>query len=445
MYKIDQVMEQVKEHNPGEEEFHQAVKEVFEDIIPFIKEKPQYEENAILERLTEPDRVIRFRVTWRDDEGKIHVNRAWRVQFNNSIGPYKGGMRFHPTVNAGILKFLGFEQCFKNALTSLPIGGAKGGSDFDPKGKSDDEVFRFCQNLMSELYRHIGENTDIPAGDIGVGKREISYLFGQYKKLTNQFTGTITGKDINFGGSLIRTEATGYGLIYFVQNMLAEKNDNLEGKKVLISGSGNVALYACQKAIELGAKVVTLSDSDGTIYDEDGIDEEKFEFVQELKEDKGGRIKEYADEFSCEYLEGETPWSIPCDIALPCATQNEVDEEAAQQLLDNDLLLLTEGANMPCTADASKLLRNSDALYAPGKASNAGGVAVSGLEISQNELRMSWSAEEVNERLQSIMKEIHKKCKEHGENDDGKIDYMKGANIAGFKKVADAMLAFGPV
>ncbi len=445
MYKIDQVMEQVKSHNPGEEEFHQAVKEVFEDIIPFIKEKPEYEENAILERMTEPDRVIRFRVTWRDDEGNIHVNRAWRVQFNNSIGPYKGGMRFHPTVNAGILKFLGFEQCFKNALTSLPIGGAKGGSDFNPKGKSDDEVFRFCQNLMSELYRHIGENTDIPAGDIGVGKREISYLFGQYKKLTNQFTGTITGKDINFGGSLIRTEATGYGLIYFVQNMLAEKDDDLEGKEVVISGSGNVALYACQKAMELGAKVVTLSDSDGTIYDEDGIDKEKFEFVRELKEEKGGRIKEYADKFSCKYLEGETPWSIPCDIALPCATQNEVDEEAAQQLLDNDLLLLAEGANMPCTAEAAKLLRDSDALYAPGKASNAGGVAVSGLEISQNELRMSWSAEEVNERLQSIMKEIHKKCKEHGENDDGKIDYVKGANIAGFKKVADAMLAFGPV
>lgn len=445
MYKIDQVMEQVKGHNPGEEEFHQAVKEVFEDVIPFIKQKPGYEENAILERMTEPDRVIRFRVTWRDDEGNIHVNRAWRVQFNNSIGPYKGGMRFHPTVNAGILKFLGFEQCFKNALTSLPIGGAKGGSDFNPKGKSDDEIFRFCQSLMSELYRHIGENTDIPAGDIGVGKREISYLFGQYKKLTNQFTGTITGKDINFGGSLIRTEATGYGLIYFVQNMLAERDDELEGKKVVISGSGNVALYACQKAIELGAKVVTLSDSDGTIYDEDGIDDEKFEFVRELKEDKGGRIKEYADEFSCEYMEGETPWSIPCDIALPCATQNEVDEEAAQQLLDNDLLLLAEGANMPCTADASNLLRDSDALYASGKASNAGGVAVSGLEISQNELRMSWSAEEVNERLQSIMKEIHKKCKKHGENDGGKIDYVKGANIAGFKKVADAMLAFGPV
>lgn len=445
MYKIDQVMEQVKSHNPGEEEFHQAVKEIFEDIIPFIKEKPEYEENAILERMTEPDRVIRFRVTWRDDDGKIHVNRAWRVQFNNSIGPYKGGMRFHPTVNAGILKFLGFEQCFKNALTSLPIGGAKGGSDFNPKGKSDDEVFRFCQNLMSELYRHIGENTDIPAGDIGVGKREISYLFGQYKKLTNQFTGTITGKDINFGGSLIRTEATGYGLIYFVQNMLEEKEDNLEGKDILISGSGNVALYACQKAIELGAKVLTLSDSDGMIYYEDGVDEEKFEFVRELKEEKGGRIQEYADEFSCKYMEGETPWSIPCDIALPCATQNEVDEEDAQLLLDNDLLLLAEGANMPCTSDAGKLLRNSNALYAPGKASNAGGVAVSGLEISQNELRMSWSAEEVNDRLQSIMKEIHKKCKEHGGDGDGKIDYVKGANIAGFKKVADAMLAFGPV
>ncbi|MDX1642205.1 MAG: NADP-specific glutamate dehydrogenase [Balneolaceae bacterium] len=445
MYKIDEVMEQVRNHNPGEEEFYQAVKEVYEDVIPFIEEKPEYEENAILERMSEPDRIIRFRVTWKDDNGNIHVNRAWRVQFNNSIGPYKGGLRFHPTVNAGILKFLGFEQTFKNALTSLPIGGAKGGSDFNPKRKSDNEVFRFCHSLMDELQRYIGENTDIPAGDIGVGKREISYLFGQYKKLTNRFTGTITGKDINFGGSLIRTEATGYGLIYFVQNMLHEKEDDLEGKKVVISGSGNVALYACKKAIELGAKVVSLSDSDGTIYDEDGIDEEKFEFARKLKEEKRGRIKEYAEEFSCEYLEGETPWSIPCDIALPCATQNEIDEQAAKGLLDNGLLLLAEGANMPCNAEAAKLLRNSDALYAPGKASNAGGVAVSGLEISQNELRMSWSAEEVNEKLQSIMNEIHKKCKEHGENDEGKIDYVKGANIAGFKKVADAMLAFGPV
>lgn len=445
MYKINEVMEFVRKHNSGENEFHQAVKEVFADVLPFIKDRSEYEENAILERMTEPDRVIRFRVTWRDDDQKVHVNRAWRVQFNNSIGPYKGGLRFHPSVNAGILKFLGFEQTFKNALTSLPIGGAKGGSDFNPKGKSDNEVFRFCHSLMDELQRYIGEDTDIPAGDIGVGKREISYLFGQYKKLTNRFTGTITGKDINFGGSLIRTEATGYGLIYFVQNMLEEKEDDLDGKKVLISGSGNVALYACQKAIELGAKVLTLSDSDGTIYDEDGIDEEKFEFVRELKEEKGGRIKEYANEFSCEYLEGETPWSIPCDIALPCATQNEVDEKDAQQLLDNDLKLLAEGANMPCTADASNLLRNSEALYAPGKASNAGGVAVSGLEISQNELRMSWSAEEVNDRLQSIMKEIHKKCKERGESENGQIDYVKGANIAGFKKVADAMLVLGPV
>lgn len=445
MYELKEVLEQVKNHNPGEEEFHQAVKEVFEDVIQYIKEKPEYEENAILERMTEPDRVIRFRVTWRDDNKKVHVNRAWRVQFNNSIGPYKGGLRFHPTVNAGILKFLGFEQTFKNALTSLPIGGAKGGSDFDPKGKSDDEVFRFCQSLMSELYRHIGEDTDIPAGDIGVGKREISFLFGQYKKFTNQFTGSITGKDINFGGSLIRTEATGYGVIYFVENMLKEKDDNLEGKKVLISGSGNVALYACKKAIEMGAKVLTLSDSDGTIYDEDGIDEEKFEFARRLKEEKKGRIKEYADEYSCEYLEGETPWAIPCDIALPCATQNEIDEEAAKELLDNGLLLLAEGANMPCTLEASKIFRNSDVLFAPGKASNAGGVAVSGLEISQNMVRMSWSAKEVDDRLQSIMKEIHKKCKEHGENDNGKIDYVKGANIAGFKKVADAMLAFGPV
>ncbi|MCG2586986.1 NADP-specific glutamate dehydrogenase [Rhodohalobacter sulfatireducens] len=445
MYDLERVLQTVKKHNAGEKEFHQAVREVYEDILPYIADKPRYEKAAILERLTEPDRIIRFRVTWMDDNKKIHVNRAWRVQFNNSIGPYKGGLRFHPSVNAGILKFLGFEQTFKNALTSLPIGGAKGGSDFNPKGKSDSEIFRFCHSLMDELQRYIGEDTDIPAGDIGVGKREISYLFGQYKKLTNRFTGTITGKDINFGGSLIRTEATGYGLIYFVQNMLEEFDDDLEEKEVSISGSGNVALYACQKAMDLGAKVVTLSDSDGTIYDKEGIDREKFEFVKELKEVKYGRIKEYADEFSCEYLEGETPWSIPCDIALPCATQNEVDLSSAKTLLKNGLMLLAEGANMPCSADATRLLRDSDVLYAPGKASNAGGVAVSGLEISQNELRMSWSAEEVNDRLQSIMKEIHKKCKEHGEDDDGNIDYMKGANIAGFKKVADAMLAFGPV
>lgn len=445
MYDLERLLETVKKHNPGEKEFHQAVSEVYEDILPYIADKPRYEKAAILERLTEPDRIIRFRVTWMDDNKKIHVNRAWRVQFNNSIGPYKGGLRFHPSVNAGILKFLGFEQIFKNALTSLPIGGAKGGSDFNPKGKSDSEIFRFCHSLMDELQRYIGEDTDIPAGDIGVGKREISYLFGQYKKLTNRFTGTITGKDINFGGSLIRTEATGYGLIYFVQNMFEEYDDDLEGKKVLISGSGNVALYACQKAMDLGAKVITLSDSDGTIYDKEGIDRGKFEFVKELKEVKYGRIKEYADEFSCEYLEGETPWSIPCDIALPCATQNEVDLSSAKTLLKNGLMLLAEGANMPCSADATRLFRNSDVLYAPGKASNAGGVAVSGLEISQNELRMSWSAVEVNDRLQSIMKEIHKKCKEHGEDDDGNIDYMKGANIAGFKKVADAMLAFGPV
>lgn len=445
MYDLERVLQTVKKHNAGEKEFHQAVSEVYEDILPYIADKPRYEKAAILERLTEPDRIIRFRVTWMDDNKKIYVNRAWRVQFNNSIGPYKGGLRFHPSVNAGILKFLGFEQTFKNALTSLPIGGAKGGSDFNPKGKSDSEIFRFCHSLMDELQRYIGEDTDIPAGDIGVGKREISYLFGQYKKLTNRFTGTITGKDINFGGSLIRTEATGYGLIYFVQNMLEEYDDDLEEKEVSISGSGNVALYACQKAMDLGANVVTLSDSDGTIYDKEGIDREKFEFVKELKEVKYGRIKEYADEFSCEYLEGETPWSIPCDIALPCATQNEVDLSSAKTLLKNGLMLLAEGANMPCSADATRLLRNSDVLYAPGKASNAGGVAVSGLEISQNELRMSWSAEEVNDRLQSIMKEIHKKCKEHGKDDDGNIDYMKGANIAGFKKVADAMLAFGPV
>ena len=445
MYKLDTFMDWVEKVNPLQDKFHQAVEEVFSDVIPYIEDKPEYEEAAILERMCEPDRVISFRVTWMDDDKKTRVNRAWRVQFNNSIGPYKGGLRFHPSVDLGVLKFLGFEQCFKNALTTLPMGGAKGGSNFDPKGKSDDEVFRFCQSLMNELHRHIGEDTDIPAGDIGVGKREISYLFGIYKKLENRFTGTITGKGINFGGSLIRTEATGYGLIYFITHMLDEMDEELEGREVLISGSGNVAIYACEKLIECGAKVLTLSDSDGTIYDKEGIDEEKLAYVKELKEVRRGRIREYAEEFGCEYHEGEKPWQFSCDIALPCATENEITDEDARNLLNNGVHLIAEGANMPCTDGATKLIRESDVLYAPGKASNAGGVAVSGLEISQNALRMNWSAEEVDDRLFEIMSDIHDKCREYGQRQNGNPDYVKGANIAGFKKVADAMLAYGPI
>lgn len=445
MYKIDKFIDRLVELNPNQEEFHQAVREVLEDIIPYIEDKPEYEEAAILERLCEPDRVISFRVTWVDDNKKVQVNRAWRVQFNNSIGPYKGGLRFHPSVNLGILKFLGFEQSLKNALTTLPLGGAKGGSDFDPKGKSDAEIFRFCQSMMSELHRHIGANTDIPAGDIGVGKREISFLFGQYKKLRNRFTGTITGKGISFGGSLIRTEATGYGLVYFVTHMLEEMDRDLQGKEVLISGSGNVAIYACEKLIDLGAKVISLSDSDGTVHDKDGIDAEKLEFIKELKEERRGRIREYAEDYGYEYYQNKTPWHIPCDIALPCATQNEITESDAKTLLSNNVQLVAEGANMPCTDKAARLFRNADIPYAPGKACNAGGVAVSGLEISQNALGIPWSAEEVNDRLFEIMNRIHGKCVEHGKSENGKLDYVKGANIAGFKKVAEAMLDYGPV
>lgn len=445
MYKVDDFLNRLVRLNPHQEEFHQAVEEVLEDIIPYIKDKPKYEEAAILERICEPDRVISFRVTWMDDDKNVHVNRAWRVQFNNSIGPYKGGLRFHPSVNLSILKFLGFEQCLKNALTTLPLGGAKGGSNFNPKNKSDEEIFRFCQSLMSELHRHIGADTDIPAGDIGVGKREISYLFGHYKKLVNRFTGTITGKGIDFGGSLIRTEATGYGLVYFVTHMLKDQNREVKDKEVLLSGSGNVAIYACEKLIESGARVVTLSDSDGTIYDKDGIDEEKLDFVKELKEVRRGRIREYAEEFDCEYFDNKKPWHIPCDLALPCATENEITDEDAENLLNNDVQLVAEGANMPCTNKAARLFRNADILYAPGKACNAGGVAVSGLEISQNALGMRWSAEEVDEKLSSIMQRIHEKCIINGKNEDGMIDYVRGANITGFKKVADAMLAYGPI
>ncbi len=445
MYKLDTFMDRIKENNPGQDEFHQAVEEVMHHIIPFVNDNPKYQEAAILERICEPDRVISFRVTWMDDNKKVHVNRAWRVQFNNAIGPYKGGLRFHPTVNQGILKFLGFEQCFKNALTTLPMGGAKGGSNFDPKGKSEEEVFRFCQSFMSELHRHIGDDRDVPAGDIGVGAREISYLFGNYKKMYNRFVGTITGKGISFGGSLIRTEATGYGLVYFAEHMLKQHGDSLEDKTVLVSGSGNVAIYATEKAIQSGSKVVSLSDSSGTIYDKDGIDAEKLAYVKDLKEVRRGRIKEYAEKYGCEYFEGKTPWHIPADLALPCATENELDADDARTLIDNGVKLVAEGANMPCTSEAAHLFQQSNVLYGPGKASNAGGVAVSGLEMSQNQLRMNWSADEVDQRLHKIMNDIHEKCVQYGKNGDGSIDYSKGANVAGFLKLADAMLAYGPI
>lgn len=444
-YQQDEFMNRIRNINPGETEFHQAVEEVMETIIPFVNENHDYREAAILERICEPDRIISFRVTWMDDDKNVHVNRAWRVQFNNAIGPYKGGLRFHPTVNQGVLKFLGFEQCFKNALTTLPMGGAKGGSNFDPKGKSEEEIFRFCQSFMLELHRHIGDNRDVPAGDIGVGAREISYLFGHYKKIYNKFEGTLTGKGVSFGGSPIRTEATGYGLVYFAGYMLNHHDDSLEGKTVLISGSGKVALYAAEKALQSGAKVVTLSDSDGAIYDKDGISEEKLAYVKELKEVEKGRIREYAEKYGCDYFEGGTPWHIPADVALPCATQNELDADDAKKLIDNGVKLVAEGANMPCTNDAVHRFKSANVLYGPGKASNAGGVSVSGLEISQNRQRMSWTADEVDEKLQGIMNDIHGKCVAFGETGDGDIDYSKGANIAGFVKLADAMLAYGPV
>ena len=445
MYQTDKFMNWIRENNSSEDEFHQAVEEVMNHIIPYVNDNSKYQKASILERICEPDRIISFRVTWMDDDKNVHVNRAWRVQFNNAIGPYKGGLRFHPTVNQGILKFLGFEQCFKNALTTLPMGGAKGGSNFDPKGKSEEEVFRFCQSFMLELHRQIGDDRDVPAGDIGVGTREISYLFGTYKKIYNKFVGTLTGKGISFGGSLIRTEATGYGLVYFAEHMLNHHDDSLEGKTVLISGSGNVALYAAEKAIQKEAKVVTLSDSDGTIYDKDGIDEEKLAYVKELKEVKRGRIKEYAEKYDCDYFEDGTPWHIEADVALPCATQNELNGEDAKKLIDNGLVMVAEGANMPCTSEAVHRFKDADVLYGPGKASNAGGVSVSGLEISQNQLRMNWSADEVDKKLHNIMSDIHDKCVEYGDNGNGVTDYSKGANIAGFVKIADAMLAYGPI
>ena len=437
--KIDAFMQNVLAKDGHEPVFIQAVQEVAEAIIPFMEDNPKYKFSNLLERIVEPERTIIFRVPWVDDSGNTHVNRGFRVEFNSAIGPYKGGLRFHPSVNLGILKFLGFEQVFKNSLTTLPMGGGKGGSDFDPKGKSDNEVMRFCQSFMTELSRHIGPNTDVPAGDIGVGGREIGYLFGQYKRIRNEFTGVLTGKGINWGGSLIRPEATGYGTVYFAQNMLATKNQDFKNKVVAISGSGNVAQYACEKATQLGAKVVTLSDSSGYIYDEDGIDAEKLAFVIDLKNVKRGRIKEYAEKFNCEFFEGQRPWSVNCDIALPCATQNELNGEEAKTLIANGCICISEGANMPSTPEAIEAFQAAKILFAPGKASNAGGVATSGLEMSQNSLRMNWTREEVDEKLKRIMKDIHTSCVRYGTDGDF-VDYVKGANIAGFVKVADAML-----
>jgi glutamate dehydrogenase (NADP+) len=442
---LDSFMRGLVRRNPGEGEFHQAVQEVVATLIPFLREHPEYNKGGILERMTEPDRIIIFRVCWLDDNNLIRTNRAYRVQFNNSIGPYKGGLRFHRDVTLSVLKFLGFEQTFKNSLTGLPMGGAKGGSDFNPKGKSDSEVMRFCYSMMTELARHIGEDVDIPAGDIGVGAREISYLFGQYKRINNRFTGMLTGKGLAFGGSLVRTEATGYGCVYFVNDMLTNKGDGLEGKTCVVSGSGNVATYAAEKALDLGATVVTLSDSGGFIHDPDGIDQEKLAFVKNLKEVRRGRISEYAKQFGCAYYEGARPWQVSCDVALPCATQNELDADAAATLIKNGVTAVGEGANMPCSLVATDLFLAAGVLFGPAKAANAGGVAVSGLEQSQNALRLSWSHDDVHERLRGIMAEIHEKCREYGDDGNGSVNYVKGANIAGFVKVADAMLAYGAV
>lgn len=442
---VEKFMELVEKRNQQQPEFIQAVSEVAHAIIPYIEEHPEYKKANILERMTEAERIVIFRVPWIDDQGNYRVNRGYRVQMNNAIGPYKGGLRFHPNVNLSILKFLAFEQVFKNSLTTLPMGGAKGGSDFDPKGKSDNEVMRFCQSFMTELYRHIGNDTDVPAGDIGVGGREIGYLFGQYKRLTNEFTGVLTGKGFTYGGSLIRPEATGYGLLFFVDEMLKTKGDTLKGKKVVISGSGNVAQYAIEKTIELGGIPLTASDSDGFIYDPDGIDEEKLEFILELKNVRRGRIAEYAEKFGAEYYPGEKPWKIPCDVALPCAVQNELDEQDAKLLVKNGCWLVAEGANMPTTPDGIRVLEENNVMYAPGKAANAGGVATSGLEMSQNSIRLSWTRDEVEKKLRMIMQSIHEQCKMYGKKPDGTIDYVKGANLAGFVRVADAMLAEGHV
>ncbi len=439
-------MDEVKVRNGHEPEFIQAVQEVAETVIPYIARKKIYSGKNILLRMVEPERLISFRVSWVDDKGEIHVNRGYRIQMNSAIGPYKGGLRFHPSVNASILKFLAFEQVFKNSLTTLPMGGGKGGSDFDPKGKSDDEVMRFCHAFMSELCRHIGPNTDVPAGDIGVGAREIGFLFGMYKKMRNEFTGVLTGKGLSWGGSKIRPEATGYGTVYFAQSMLKTQNESFQGKTVVISGSGNVAQYAAEKVIHLGGKVVTLSDSGGYIYDSEGIDKKKLAYVMDLKNNKRGRISEYAKKYkSAKFVSGKTPWEVVCDIALPCATQNELDGKSAKTLVKNKCICVAEGANMPSTPEAIHEFQKAQILFAPGKASNAGGVATSGLEMSQNSLRISWTREEVDERLRDIMEDIHDSCIEYGKEKGGYCNYVKGANIAGFVKVADAMLAQGVI
>ena len=444
--QIDAFMAQVAAQNAHEPEFIQAVQEVAETVIPFISDHPQYAKHRILERMVEPERTIIFRVPWTTDAGEVQINRGYRVEFNSAIGPYKGGLRFHPTVTLSVLKFLGFEQVFKNSLTTLPMGGGKGGSDFNPKGKSDAEVMRFCQSFMTELSRHIGPNTDVPAGDIGVGGREIGYLFGQYKRLRNEFTGVLTGKGRNWGGSLIRPEATGYGTVYFAAEMLATKGENFEGKSAVISGSGNVAQYAAEKCIQMGAKVLTMSDSKGFIHDPAGIDRTKLDWIMDLKNNRRGRIQEYVDQFpGATFHEGQRPWGIACHAAFPCATQNELNEEEAHALVNNGCIVIAEGANMPSTPEAIEVFDEAKVLFAPGKASNAGGVATSGLEMSQNSLRISWSREEVDERLLTIMKDIHSQCVSYGKNADGHVNYVRGANIAGFVKVADSMIDQGVV
>ena len=438
-------MDKLKSRTPGEIEFHQAVHEVVESLLPFLEENPRYKTAKILERISEPERILIFRVPWVDDKGEIQVNRGYRIEMNSAIGPYKGGLRFHPTVNLGILKFLAFEQVFKNSLTTLPMGGGKGGSDFDPKQKSDGEVMRFCQSFMTELCKHIGPDTDVPAGDIGVGGREIGFMFGQYKRLKNEFTGVLTGKGAEWGGSLIRPEATGYGNVYFAQEMLKSKNDSLKGKTVCVSGSGNVAQFTVEKVNELGGKVVTLSDSSGFIHDPDGIDGEKLTFVMRLKNIKRGRIEEYAKKYKVGYYPNEKPWGVPCDVALPSATQNEISKEDAQTLIDNGCICVSEGANMPSTPEAVDVYLENEILYGPGKAANAGGVAVSGLEMSQNAMRISWSREEVDNHLKRIMKDIHTACVKYGKSSNGYVNYVNGANIGGFVKVANAMIAQGVV
>jgi len=443
--ELQEFMAKIKARNPNEPEFHQAVMEVVESLIPYIEENPHYKHAKILERMAEPERVIIFRVPWMDDKGEIQINKGYRIEMNSAIGPYKGGLRFHPTVTLSILKFLAFEQVFKNSLTNLPMGGGKGGSDFDPKGKSETEVMRFCQSFMTELSRHIGPNTDVPAGDIGVGGREIGYMFGQYKRLRNEFTGVLTGKGLEWGGSLIRPEATGYGAVFFTEEMLKTRQLNLKDKIIAISGSGNVAQFACEKAIQFGAKVITLSDSNGTVYDPKGINEEKLKWVKELKNVKRGRIIDYVKKWGGEYFEDQRPWIVKCDVALPCATQNEINGDEARTLIKNGCICVTEGANMPSTPEAIEIYLQNHILYGPGKAANAGGVATSGLEMTQNSMRLAWSRERVEEELHTIMINIHKTCQKYGSQPDGFINYVNGANIGGFVRVADAMLAQGLV